>query len=517
MELFMFQTPGPLAWRLVALAVVFSLVSSLAVSGAAPFTPAVAEAATTERVPFLATADAYVTADSSGSNFGVNTRLRTDSTPSMRVYFKFNLTELPSNYRKVVLRVFGTSSNDTGYTVHRVGSNSWGEKNITWETAPNVNDTVLARSGVVRTGVWNAIDVTSAISGPGVYTFALKTASGATISVASRETTTKPRLVVHLDTAPQLNGYFLAPNGNDGNPGTEAKPWRTFGHAMQQLRPGDTLYARGGTYVERAMLRGSDLTAGTSSKRITVKAYPGERPIIKGQFWMSNANFWTIDGINVTWDPNYVNPEEHMVRFYGGHDMVYQNAEIWGARSYAGILLTNGAYNFNINHMYIHDTRPSNDMNQDHLIYVGNSSRGVIEYNLLVASPNGRGIKIGNSSSGSGTPYGVIVRYNTIVDSAAGNIGFSYDAHDNEVYRNVMVNAGPAWTSVAAFTLTGARNVVSNNIGWGAVGLIALGTPLIDGGSNRFIDPQLNSNYRPQNPALYDSSGVLRYGHLAGT
>lgn len=513
----MFRPPVTLARLLAALSVVVVVLLSLSLPGISSVTRPHRASAATQRVSFRAVADAYVASDSKTSNFGSNTRLRADSAPTMRVFFKFDLKDLPATYTRVNLRVMATSSNDTGYTVHRVSSSSWNEDAITWSTAPAVNSTVIDRSGAVRDGVWDVMDVTSLISGPGMYTLALQTNSGATISVASRETTTKPRIVVHTDTGQSMGGYFIAPNGNDGNAGSESAPWRTFGHAMQRLRPGDTLYARGGTYVERAHLRGSDLTAGTASQRITVKAYPGERPVIKGQFWMSDANYWTIDGINVTWDPNYVNTQEHMVRFYGGHDMVYQNAELWGARSYAALLLTNGAYNFNINHMYIHDTQPSNSMNQDHLIYVGEASRGVVEYNLLVGSPNGRGIKVGSSSSGSGMPYDVVVRYNTIVNSAAGNIGYSLDAHDNEAYGNVMVNAGPAWTSVAAFTLTGGKNVVSDNVGWGSVGVVAGGTPLVDGGSNRFIDPKLDGNYRPTNSALYDSGGVIRWGHLAGT
>jgi len=513
----MFNTPVSLARIFAAFSIAVVLCLSLNLPVISRLDGPHSASAATQYIPFGTVADTYVAGDSRTSNFGSNTRLRTASSPVMKVFFKFNLSKLPANYSKVMLRVMATSSNDTGYTVHRVGNTSWGEDSMTWNTRPFVNSTVAARSGVVRDGVWDVMDVTSLISGPGRYSLALQTTSGATISVASRETTTKPVLVVQTDGGSLLSGYFVAPDGNDGSAGTQSAPWRTFEHAMKRLRPGDTLHARGGTYVERAHLRGTDLTAGTASSRITVKAYPGERPVIKGQFWMSDATYWTIDGINVTWDPNYVNTQEHMVRFYGDHDMIYRNAELWGARSFAALLLTNNATNFNINHMYIHDTQPSNSMNQDHLIYASEGSRGVIEYNLLVGSPNGRGIKVGSPVAGSGKPFDLIVRYNTIVNSGAGNIGFSYDAHDNQVYRNVMVNAGPAWTSVAAFTLTGSNNVISNNVAWQSDGIIAPGTPLSDGGSNQKLDPQLDSNYRPTNRALYDSSGVLRWGHLAGT
>jgi hypothetical protein len=52
--------------------------------------------------------------------------------------------------------------------------------------------------------------------------------------------------------------YFVDPvKGDDRNEGTEQKPWKTLNHALRQrqggpLKPGDTLYLRGGTCYECA-------------------------------------------------------------------------------------------------------------------------------------------------------------------------------------------------------------------------------------------------------------------------
>lgn len=317
--------------------------------------------------------------------------------------------------------------------------------------------------------------------------------------------------------APLPSGaYFLSPSGNDANPGTETAPFRTFTHALKRLRPGDTLLVRGGTYTERAMLRGSDLKAGTQSSRITVQAYPGERPVVVGLFWLSNAHYWTIDGINVTWDSNTGNREEHMVRMYGGTGWVYQNAELWGARSYAALLIANGASNWNVNNMYIHDTHPSNNLNQDHLIYVSGASNGVIEYSLLVNATNGRGIKLGSHVDGTSLPSGITVRFNTIVNSNAGNVSLSYDANNNHVYNNVLVSAGAGYASVGEYHLSGKGNIASANLFFDSRGVVKTGTALVDGGGNVLADPQLSPEYRPANPAAYDASGKLIFGHLAG-
>ncbi len=42
--------------------------------------------------------------------------------------------------------------------------------------------------------------------------------------------------------------YYVAPNGNDSNPGTLAEPWATPVKASQAAQAGDTVYFREGVY-----------------------------------------------------------------------------------------------------------------------------------------------------------------------------------------------------------------------------------------------------------------------------
>ena len=45
--------------------------------------------------------------------------------------------------------------------------------------------------------------------------------------------------------------YFVdAAKGDDKNDGSEAKPWKTIQHGAKHLKPGETLYLRGGVYHE---------------------------------------------------------------------------------------------------------------------------------------------------------------------------------------------------------------------------------------------------------------------------
>ncbi len=72
--------------------------------------------------------------------------------------------------------------------------------------------------------------------------------------------------------------FFVAPDGLDDNPGTQALPWRTIQHAAESLMPGDSVSVRAGTYAEHVIPQRS----GTASAPIHYRAFPGESPVIDG-------------------------------------------------------------------------------------------------------------------------------------------------------------------------------------------------------------------------------------------
>ena len=76
------------------------------------------------------------------------------------------------------------------------------------------------------------------------------------------------------------NTYYVAPNGNNNNPGTFDKPWQTIEYAVStsQVKPGDTVYIRGGTYNEYVQQN----ISGSPGNPITYINYPGETPILTG-------------------------------------------------------------------------------------------------------------------------------------------------------------------------------------------------------------------------------------------
>src|SRR4051794_5782263 len=89
---------------------------------------------------------------------------------------------------------------------------------------------------------------------------------------------------------------YVAPGGDDSAVGSFEHPFATLAVALTQLRAGDTLYVRGGTYHEA--LRDLDLRPGTQATPVRVLAYPGERPVLAGLLWLHGADYWSVDGLN---------------------------------------------------------------------------------------------------------------------------------------------------------------------------------------------------------------------------
>ena len=81
-----------------------------------------------------------------------------------------------------------------------------------------------------------------------------------------------------LPTPASAATWYIAPDGDDAAAGSEAAPWRSFAHALDQLQSGDVLRVRGGTYRLVTESGGSALT----TRGVTIEAYPGETPRILG-------------------------------------------------------------------------------------------------------------------------------------------------------------------------------------------------------------------------------------------
>lgn len=85
--------------------------------------------------------------------------------------------------------------------------------------------------------------------------------------------------------------FFAAPYGSSQGNGTSLRPWDSATaladntktqNVNNVVKPGDTIWLRGGTYGMGTNVYFSGL-AGTSNNPIIVRQYPGERAIIDGE------------------------------------------------------------------------------------------------------------------------------------------------------------------------------------------------------------------------------------------
>jgi hypothetical protein len=295
--------------------------------------------------------------------------------------------------------------------------------------------------------------------------------------------------------------YAVSPQGDDDAVGTADRPWRTLEHALGQLRPGDRLTVGDGTYDENIVL---DVREADEDAPIQVVAAEDARPVVVGLLWLADLSWWDIRGINVTWDDDN-DADEHMVKLTDGVGWRFADAEIWGARSYAALLVDGEPEDFTLSGLYVHDTYPSNDTNQDHLIYLNcGTGGGVVERSILAHSDNGRALKIGSADEDGDEVANIVVRYVTMVDNRGpSNVQLAYDTSDVLIERSILVGSAPGRTNVTAFDLAGEGSVVRDSLGWESSGMVDGTSGLEDAGGNVRFNPRLSGpdGSRPYYPA----------------
>ena len=146
---------------------------------------------------FTSIADAYVAADFATTNYGLSGTLRADASPDYRSYLRFNVNDLSGTVTNATLRLFTTSSSSTGIQAQRVTNQNWEESSIPYANAPALGP-VIGSSGNFASGNWVSIDVTSLVTGNGVYDLAVTTTNPNNMNFNSRDATAGnwPQLIV---------------------------------------------------------------------------------------------------------------------------------------------------------------------------------------------------------------------------------------------------------------------------------------------------------------------------------
>jgi hypothetical protein len=110
--------------------------------------------------------------------------------------------------------------------------------------------------------------------------------------------------------------YYVAPTGNDSNPGTQSAPWRTMQHAADTVRAGSTVYVRGGIYQELVRV---NVSGNANDGFVTLRSYPGETAVLdavhstpqgrQGVLTIQNQSYVRIEGFEIR---NFRTAEHHL-------------------------------------------------------------------------------------------------------------------------------------------------------------------------------------------------------------
>ena len=358
---------------------------------------------------------------------------------------------------------------------------------------------------------------------------------GPEADAGARDASTERDATVETDAGPAGPVFYVATDGDDGNPGTIEEPFRTLAHGVGALTPTATLYVRDGTYDEG--LEG--VPSGTSwDATVTVSGYPGERAVLhpsRGSFvvnidggayiviahFVIDASGVGSDAVEISHDAG---PPSHHVRIA---DCEIENAP------HQGIGMDSGCDANELVRLRVHDNGTTDNL--DHGIYLttannlidgcefyrnaaygiqlygfdGEVNDNVVRNNLIHDNARTGGGGAGMIvSRGSGN----LIYNNVIWHNPGGGIFIQYGATDTGVFNNTIYEDDVHGIYNGAES---AGAVIQNNIVYGA------GAALLNDGSGatvsdnlvgrdpRFVDPS-SADFRLQDGSPAIDTGIAR-------
>src|SRR6266511_5184787 len=154
---------------------------------------------------FAAGADAYVTSTKPRTNYGGATRLKSESSPLVESYLRFDGGNVTGQITRATLWLYAFNGSNVGYAVHSV-SDPWQETSISYANAPPISANAIKSPSSYPSNTWTTVDVTGFVGATGSANLAVTSPSTNALSLASRESgASGPVLVVETtnpDTSP---------------------------------------------------------------------------------------------------------------------------------------------------------------------------------------------------------------------------------------------------------------------------------------------------------------------------
>ena len=284
--------------------------------------------------------------------------------------------------------------------------------------------------------------------------------------------------------------YYVATDGSDKNPGTEAQPFQTLGRGVSDLSPGDTLFVKNGTYAGGLAFVG--MPSGASwANPITIKAYQGHSPVIVAQgshaVYLVHSRYIVIEGFVIDGSgTDDSNAAFEIAWGWGGiaDHIRLRDSEVFSGPN--GIVAGDGSDGNEFINVRVHD-------NVYHGIYI--KSRDNIVDKCFIYDNGEWGVHVYNGGTG--------VDNNTIRNSEIYNNGRSgwgngiilSSGEDNKAYDNTIWGniGGILIAYMASDTKVGGNTIYANN-DWGIFIQASTSNALIEG----------NNIYDNYGPAIID-------------
>jgi parallel beta-helix repeat protein len=233
--------------------------------------------------------------------------------------------------------------------------------------------------------------------------------------------------------------YYVATNGSDSNPGTQAQPWATLQKAVDTIANGDTAIVTPGTYVGcRARYSGASgapktLMAQTPGTVLVNAAGPVNRRTsnieIQNNDGISAVDYWVIDGFEianaVAWGVDAINGNYLTVRNCTAHNNGISSGKTGIFSAYGDFVLVEDNTSYS---------------NGEHGIYVNNSADdGVVRRNHCYSNTS-LGVHMNGDKSQHALPDSDGIMTNWVVEKNVcennGSNGFDGDGVEYTIWRN---------------------------------------------------------------------------------
>lgn len=238
---------------------------------------------------------------------------------------------------------------------------------------------------------------------------------------------------------------FVSPQGDDGNPGSRDKPFKTIAKAAGLARAGDTVRIAPGTYDERAALKNS----GEEKSPITIRG-DGNAEVIWTTSEPDPENWVQKYALNLS-DRKHIVVEGITFRncaawilVGNSHFVTLRNCVFDGGRMYNLLRINNGSYNRILNCRFLSARKQT----------------GVLKDAGWIPEPGADYIEIFRNSHHNlveGCEFGAITHLAVDIEPFEKNTAPTFNIVRNCVFRN------PEWKCISA--LQGARHtLVENNV-----------------------------------------------------